>query len=355
VLTYLTYFFAVLAACANATASVLQRKANREISRKENLSWKLIRDLLHEPVWFGGVLAVIAGFLLQAAALGSGQLSVVEPILILELPATLLLGSRVFGSRLGLREWGPAVTMTAGLAGLLYFLSPSQGHSTGVHWYVWVLGAGANVGLIAALVVVGRRGPAGRGRGSAGSSARQAAVFGVAAGAGFGLTAALMKGMTTAFSHGIVALFTSWQLYGMIAAGALAMFLLQSAMNAGRLIAAQPGLSLTDPIVSILWGILAFGENVRGGLFLLLAVLAGCLMAASVIALARSPMLAGASGSTEEGQRAGASGGGEEGQRAGEDQRAGAGEDQRDEDGPGDRVVSSGLGSAGTQDEGGGG
>jgi len=356
VLTYLTYFFAVLAACANATSSVLQRKANREISRKKNLSWKLIRGLLHEPVWFGGVLAVIAGFLLQAAALGNGQLSVVEPILVLELPATLLLGSKVFGSRLGLREWGPAVTMTAGLAGLLYFLSPSQGHSTGVRWYVWFVGIGANVGMIAALVVAGRRGPAGRG-GGAGSSARQAAVFGVAAGAGFGLTAALMKGMTTTFSHGIVALFTSWQLYGMIAAGGLAMFLLQSAMNAGRLIAAQPGLSLTDPIVSILWGVLAFGEHVRGGLFLLLAVLSGGLMTASVIALTRSPLLAGASGGREEGQRADAPGGTEDGQRAGEDQRAGAGEGQRDEDGPADQVVSSGQGSASrkTPHEGGGG
>ena len=77
----LTYALAVLAACANATSSVLQRTANKKVPRRQNLSWKLIWSLLHQPIWFGGVLAVIAGFLLQASALGTGQLSVVEPIL----------------------------------------------------------------------------------------------------------------------------------------------------------------------------------------------------------------------------------------------------------------------------------
>jgi drug/metabolite transporter (DMT)-like permease len=100
----LAYLLAVLAACANATSSVLQRKANRQVPRRQNLSPRLIWSLLHEPVWFGGVLAVSAGFLLQASALGSGQLSVVEPILVIELPATLLLASRVFGTSMRRRE-----------------------------------------------------------------------------------------------------------------------------------------------------------------------------------------------------------------------------------------------------------
>ena len=115
----LTYVLAVLAAGANAMSSVLQRKANRRAPRRENMSLRLIWSLAHEPVWFGGILAVTVGFLLQAAALGGGQLSVVEPILVLELPATLILASRVFGSRMHRREWGSAVIMTAGLAGML--------------------------------------------------------------------------------------------------------------------------------------------------------------------------------------------------------------------------------------------
>ena len=87
----------------------------------------------------------------------------------------------------------------------------------------------------------------------------------MAAGSAFGLTAALMKAMTGTFAGGIVALLTHWELYRMIATGVLGMFLLQSAMNAGRLLAAQPGLTLSDPIVSVLWGVLVFGERVRTG------------------------------------------------------------------------------------------
>jgi hypothetical protein len=69
------------------------------------------------------------------------------------------------------------------------------------------------------------------------------------------------------------------------------MFLLQSAMNAGKLIAAQPGLTLSDPIVSILWGVFVFGEQVRGGWFTALAAASGLVMAGAVVALARSPLL----------------------------------------------------------------
>jgi hypothetical protein len=194
------------------------------------------------------------------------------------------------------------VAMTAGLAGMLYFLSPSAGRPTGVRWYAWVIGIGINLAAVAALVMWGRRGPAGHGRPSGQGSAQQAAVLAVAGGATFGLTAALMKGMTETFTQGFTVLLTSWELYGMIVAGALGMFLVQSAMNAGRLIAAQPGLTLSDPIVSILWGVLVFGERVRGGWYVALAVVSGIAIAAAVVVLARSPLLSGESGQREEAQ-----------------------------------------------------
>jgi drug/metabolite transporter (DMT)-like permease len=310
----LSYLLAVLAACANATSSVLQRKANQKVPQKENLSWKLIRSLLHQPVWFGGILAITIGFVLQASALGAGELAVVEPVLVIELPLTLILAARVLGSSaMGKREWGSTLAMTVGLAGLLYFLDPSAGRSDQVPLYVWLIGIGANLALVGVLVAWGRKGPAGRGGGRSsskgrGSSSHQAAVFGVAGGSAFGLTAALMKGMTTHFSHGFGAIFTSWQLYAMVATGGLGMFLVQSALNAGRLIAAQPGLTLSDPIISILWGVLAFHERVRAGMIpLLFAALSTALMAGAVFALSRSPLLSEDSdrqGSSRAGQQA---------------------------------------------------
>jgi drug/metabolite transporter (DMT)-like permease len=299
----LTYALAVLAACANGLSSVLQRKANKQVPQRENLSPRLVWSLLHEPVWLGGIAALTAGFLLQASALGTGQLSLVEPVLVLELPVALVLSSRVFRQRLGRSEWLPAAGMTAGLGGLLYLLAPSAGKQVHVRWYVWLAGIGVNLALVGCLTAWARSRPtdqAGeKSPGHQGGSPR-AALLAIAAGSTFGLTAALMKAMTITFAGGFGELFTSWQIYAMVAAGALGMFLTQSALNAGQLIAAQPGLTLSDPLISVLWGVTIFNDRVRLGWYALGEVCCAGVIVAAVIALARSPLLSGADSPSED-------------------------------------------------------
>ncbi|WP_263983522.1 DMT family transporter [Streptomyces spinosus] len=274
---------AVLAATCNALASALQRKAAREEPAEENLSLRLVWHLLHRPVWFGGILFIIVSFLLQAVALGAGSISVVQPLLALELPAALILSAVLLGGRLGRREWWASTVMAAGVAGLIMALGPSGGTTSSVSWVGWLLGGATNVLVILIGLLWAR----------SASGPRRAAVLGATTGCAFGLTAALMKGMTDVFSHGLAALFTSWQLWAMIAAGACAMFLLQSAMHAGPLLAAQPGLTMADPVIAILWGTLIFEENVRGGPFIALAVLSAAAAATAVMVLSRSPLLSG--------------------------------------------------------------
>jgi drug/metabolite transporter (DMT)-like permease len=311
----LTYILAVLAACANATSSVLQRKANKRVPQQENMSLAQIGTLLHQPVWFFGILAITAGFLLQATALGTGDLAVVEPVLVLELPLTLILASWMFRQHLGVREWLPAAAITAGLAGLLYVLAPSAGGAPRLHWYGWLAGIGANLLLVGALVLVARRGflwhdhRADRGRGGGGDAGSdggggdgdgsdggqrmgsfRAALLAVAAGSAFGLTAAVMKEVTRTWERGLGELFTDWPLYVMVATGVLGFFLTQSALNAGQLIAAQPGLTLSDPLISVLWGVLVFREAVRQGWFILGEVGFAAVIVAGVVMLARSPL-----------------------------------------------------------------
>lgn len=286
----LSALLAVLAAVANALASVLQRKAAKDQPANETLTLRLILHLLRRPVWLAGIGSVIAGFLLQAAALSNGQISVVEPLLIMELPVTLVFSSLVFHSRLGGREWGTSVVMTAGLAGVLLFLAPRAGTSTHVSGFAWGVGIAANLLVVAAAVLWARRGR---------SAAGQAAVLGIATGCGFGLTAALIKGVTEAYAQGFAVLFTSWQLYAMVAAGIGSMFLLQSAVNSGRLLAAQPGFTLADPVVSVAWGVFVFDERIRTGFFLLLAFLSAAVVAAATVVLARSPLLSGEAGRSD--------------------------------------------------------
>ncbi|MFF8594279.1 DMT family transporter [Streptomyces sp. NPDC015220] len=282
----LSPLLAVLAAVANALASALQRKAAREEPAEENLSLRLVWHLLHRPVWLAGVLSLISGFLLQAVALGFGQISLVQPLLALDLPIALVLSGFLLGSDVGRREWGASAVMAAGVAGLLFALGPSGGASSFASWQGWLIGGTANVLLIAAGVLWARRA----------TGTRRAALLGATTGCAFGLTAALIKGVTDTYSQGLAAVFAGWRLWAMIAVGACAMFLLQSAMQAGRLLATQPGLTMADPVIGILWGVLVFHEQVRGGLFIVLAVLAAAAAAAAVMVLSRSPLLNGSSG-----------------------------------------------------------
>ncbi len=180
--------------------------------------------------------------------------------------------------------------MAAGVAGLLLALGPGQGMSSSVSWAAWLIGGGTNVLLIAAGVLWARRA----------SGTRRAALLGVTTGCAFGLTAALIKAVTNTYSHGLAAVFTGWELWSMIAVGACAMFLLQSAMNAGGLLVTQPGLTMADPVIGILWGVLVFHEEVRGGLFILLAVACAAAAGAAVMTLSRSPLLSDAAGGREE-------------------------------------------------------
>lgn len=272
--------FGFLAAVANAVSSVLQRRAGREEDSDDEMSLRMITQLIRKPVWLFGILAVIAGFLLQAVALSFSALATVEPILVMELPITIVLAWRFLGEPMGRRESGSIVAMTVGLAGLIYFLSPSGGNQgKNVPDWKWGIALGIGLGIVALLAWWGERTE---------HDMKRAAIYGAATGAGFGVTAGLIKGMTEQAQSGFVHIFLSWQLYLMIATGAMSMYLLQNAMSAGKLVAAQPGFTLVDPVVAILWGIFVFDEKVQHGLFLLLAVLGFALMVGAVIVLSQS-------------------------------------------------------------------
>ena len=163
------------------------------MERAETSGW-LIWRLAHKPMWFAGIAAIIVGFLLQAAALATGPITLVQPT----------------------GDWGY------------------------------------------------RR-----------HHALRAAYLGVATSMGFGLAAGLVASVTAAFAGGgLGVVFTSWQTYLLIIVGPGFFVLLQETMKAGRLIASQPGLTLSNPIVAFGIGITIFGERIRTGGWLAGAVFA---------------------------------------------------------------------------------
>lgn len=271
---------ALLAAGANAAASVLQRAAARNEPESRAFSIGLLWDLAHRPVWIAGIATVAVGFLLQAGALGNGAIALVQPLLVLELPFTLLLASRVFGGGLTAREWQAIAAMAAGLAALLVGLAPTDVAVAPAGLFRWLTGLVVTLAVVALLVVLGLRG----------HGSRRAVLLGAATGLNFGLTAVLVKVVTAAYSQGIATVFATWQTYLIIVTGPGGFFLLQNALEAGSLVASQPAMTLTNPAAAIAWGIAILGEPVRSGAWLVLAFAGAAAIAVGTVLLAGSEL-----------------------------------------------------------------
>lgn len=277
----LSYLLAVLAAGSNAISNVLQRRVNRDLPDARAMRPQLFLDLVRRPLWVAALGTMMVSFVLLAWALDVGRLAAVDPIIVLELPLTVLLAAKLLGGSVTRRDWWAIAALSVGLCGLVGFLSPgagTRGHAAATDW---IVGSALAVGAVALIVVVSLRL----------SGSQRALLLGAGTGMAFGLTAAFMKGMTTHLGGGALDVLSAWPTYAMVATGIAGLFLAQNALQAGRLLFAQPGMTLLEPLVSILWGVTIFHEATPGGLRLALASFSGAIMAIGALTLIRSPLL----------------------------------------------------------------
>ena len=178
------------------------------------------------------------------------------------------------------RDWLAVGMASVGLAAFVGCLAPGGGDPDRVPGATWALGGGITLAAIAVLVFFGHRLPREHG----------AALLGVATGAAFGLNSSLIAGAGAAVAHGH-SLLVTWQTYAVVALAPASFFLLQNALRKGNLVATQPGFTLTNPLVSVAWGLAVFGEQGRGGLFLIGTVAGAALIGAGTILLSRSRLL----------------------------------------------------------------
>jgi hypothetical protein len=279
----LSVILAALAACSNALGTVLQRRAALTVPASQSLRIGLIIDLLRTPVWLAGIIGVVLSAVLQALALASGSLAVVQPVFIIELPLALVIGGAVFHVHRSRRSWMSVACIAVGLAVFLVSLAPSGGRdSVPGLWWVPMLALVGGIG--AALVLTALRRPFGRTR---------AACLAAGAALGNALTAALMKSAMGVLSdRGVVAFFLSWETYGFAVIGAASLFLLGTAMQAGPLIASQPALTLTDAVTGVVLGVAIYGEQPRTGLWIVSAVFGFGLLTYGIFALSHTRCLA---------------------------------------------------------------
>lgn len=269
----------ILAALLNASASVLQRRWAKVQPETSGFSFSMFWDLVRHPLWILGVLSMIAGFVVHGVAISVSRISLVQPLLIAELPFTLILASWAFRLRIPRADWLSIIMASAGLAALVSCLDP-RGGDPRVSGSAWALGIACTVVPIAILVLFGYWG----------RREHQAALWGIATGAAFGLNSALIAGVGATVSHGGW-LLSTWQTYGVAIVGPVSFFLLQNALQAGNLVASQPGFTLTNPLVSVAWGLAVFGEQARTGAFLVGSIVGAALIGIATVRLSRSAML----------------------------------------------------------------
>jgi drug/metabolite transporter (DMT)-like permease len=264
----------------NAAASVLQRKADKKEAPTDQFPLHMFWDLAHRPIWALGIVTMVTGFLLHAVSISISRIALVQPLLVAELPFTLILASLTFHLRINRRDWTAIGLACLGLAGFVGCLAPHGGSASRVDPWTWAIAITATVDGVVVLVVFGYRSRA----------EHRAVLLGVATGAAFGLNSSLIAAVGTSVAHG-GSLFSTWQTYGVAVIGPASFFLLQNALAAGNLVAAQPGLSLTNPLVAVAFGLVVYGEHTRGGLFLVGAPAGALLIGAGTVLLSRSKLL----------------------------------------------------------------
>jgi len=279
----MVYVLALAAALSNALISVFQRMGVEDAPEESTMRLSLITYAVRRKIWLLGFFLMVCSFLLQAFALHVGRLSVVQPILTIELLFLVFILGTYFGYKITTREWIGVVTIALGLAGFLAFADPGGGNRvpTNLDWSV--VGGIATFAMVLTTVAT-RWGP----------RWWKAAAFGTAGAVAFAFTAALIKVVSTYAARDWITMLVHWETYGVIAFGLAGVFLTQNAFHAGPLAASQSTLVLVDPLVSILIGIALFGDSLRtAGPWGPLEAISLLLMFVGAVFLSHSPLITG--------------------------------------------------------------
>jgi hypothetical protein len=261
-------------ACAFAVSTVVQHRTATGAAGVHGAGW-LVR-LARRPVWLAAQAAGGVGVALHAAALRSGPVALVQPLLAGGLVVALGLGAwadRRHG-RLDPGQWRAALAVVVGLAGFLLAARPSAGAPTAPGTGIAEVTAGAL--LVAGGAAVWTR-PLGR--------SHRALVRGLAAGVCFGVTGLMLKQLLGLPLPSWPAAGTAAELAAVAVAG-IAMS--QAAFAAGPLVASLPVTTVLEPAIGVLLAGPLFGESLLTGAGPRLGQLAGAvLLGAGLVALSR--------------------------------------------------------------------
>lgn len=212
---------------------------------------KAFARLLANRVWLLGLAAQIGAVLLQAAALDRGRVAIIQPLLVTTVIWAMPLGYFLTQQTITRRHIAGAGIIVTGLALFASVGDPAGGidNAPASDWIAAFLVIGA---VCAGLLLFAGRG---------GLSAK-AAVFGATAGILYGVSATLMKPVVEELhADGAGAVLASWELWVMAVTGIVGFYLQQISLATGRLVTSVATVSVANPVVSVLLGVLVLQER----------------------------------------------------------------------------------------------
>jgi hypothetical protein len=271
---------ALVAAGFAGTGVALQQHAAFAEDPHAVMDPRLVLRLLRRKRWLAGMAIATSGFAFQAAAIGTGHLVLVEPILVAHIIIGLLVSARLSNRRLGRGEWTGLIATVAGVGAFLAVAAPTAGHdlTPAVPWAV-------PIAAFLVIVVIGRSAA------TRVAASTRAVTLGVLTGLGFGLSDALIKVISDVISKGgIGALPSHWPIWVWFVVSPTSFLLQQSALHAGHLGAALPPIASIQPTTAGLLGVAMLDERVRGGWAIPVEVVLAAIVLIGVSLLARSPI-----------------------------------------------------------------
>ncbi|HET8616232.1 MAG TPA: DMT family transporter [Actinomycetales bacterium] len=263
-----------------------QRARQRETDEGRGLLGRIATGagrLLRDRRWFAGWALGTLAYLVQAAALHLGSISVVQSLQVTTLVFSLPLSTVGRRERPRVRDLLAASSVCLGLAMFLVARgagTTTQGEPDRPRLVLVLVVVGAAVTALC-LASIRRQGP------------MRAVLLGVAAGATYGTSATMVKltaqDLTT---RGVAATAADWPGYALAVLAIGSVVLQQLAFANGRLPTATTAIVVTNPVVGALAGIVGFHERIpTDALRLSLMAAAAVPLVAGLIVLPRSPLL----------------------------------------------------------------
>lgn len=254
-MTALAVVLVALAACGYAAGARLQHGAVHRTIDHRGFGVRSQLKLVRNGQWLLGLLALGAGALLHATALGMAPLSVVQPIGVLALPITVLLNVRQGGMRVRDLNRTAVLAVVASTGGVAAFVTLAAGTATATP--VAAADELLATQLVAGMVlVVGVVGLLSR-------SKVRCIAYAAGCAVAYGYVSLLVRGVAQDFGAGGLVNLNLVVATGIVAAMLVGGWLLQHAYASGPPDLVVACLTVIDPLVAVGLGIGLLGEADR--------------------------------------------------------------------------------------------